>query len=110
MPHLFFKPLAVVRSFFILASLIILLSGVAPLYAAEPENQAEAEWLIMLYMDADDETLEESILLDLNEAELIGSSDEVHLVAQVDRFTDGYDGMDDWTSTKRFYLTADDDF
>lgn len=110
MLHLSFKPLTVVQLFFVLAGLVILMAGAVPLYAAEPEKQAEAEWLVMLYMDADDETLEQSILLDLNEAEWIGSSDQVHLVAQVDRFIGGYDGMDDWTSTKRFYLMPDADF
>ncbi|MCP4358178.1 MAG: hypothetical protein GY796_09215, partial [Chloroflexi bacterium] len=78
-------------------------AGLAP-------QAAEAEWLIMMYQVADDETLEQAILGDFNEAEFIGSSDDVHVVAQVDRFTGGFDGMDDWTSTKRFYLTPDDDF
>lgn len=78
--------------------------------AAEPPRQAEAEWLIMMYQVADDETLEQAILGDFNEAEFIGSSDDVHVVAQVDRFTGGFDGMGDWTSAKRYYLTPDDDF
>ena len=33
-----------------------------------------AEWLVMLYLNADDNMLERDILLDLNEAEKIGSN------------------------------------
>jgi hypothetical protein len=76
--------------------------------AARPASQGEAEWTIMLYQDADDETLEQDIMIDFNEAERIGSTDDVQIVAQVDRFVGAFDGMDDWTSTKRFYITQDD--
>ncbi len=75
---------------------------------AQPVAQAEAEWTIMLYQDADDETLEQDIMTDFNEAERVGSTAEVNIVAQVDRYDGAFDGMDDWTSTKRFYLTQDD--
>jgi hypothetical protein len=66
-------------------------------------------WLVMLYQDADDKILEQDIYVDLNEAERVGSSDRVHIVAQVDRYQDGYQGDGDWTSAKRFYITQDDD-
>ncbi|MEW5960405.1 MAG: clostripain-related cysteine peptidase, partial [Chloroflexota bacterium] len=77
--------------------------------ANRPARQGEAEWTIMLYQDADDEVLEQDIMIDFNEAERIGSTDQVNLVAQVDRFEGAFDGMGDWTSTKRFYITQDDD-
>jgi hypothetical protein len=63
----------------------------------------------MLYQDADDKMLEQDIYVDLNEAERVGSSDRVHIVAQVDRYRAGYQGDGDWSSTKRFYVTRDDD-
>ena len=66
-------------------------------------------WLVMLYQDADDKVLEQDIYVDLNEAERAGSSDQVHIVAQVDRYRAGYSGDGDWSSTKRFYVTVDDD-
>jgi hypothetical protein len=66
-------------------------------------------WLVMLYQDADDKVLEQDIYLDLNEAERVGSSEDMHVVAQVDRFRAGYRGDGDWSSTKRFYLTLDPD-
>ncbi|MGC9397297.1 MAG: clostripain-related cysteine peptidase [Anaerolineae bacterium] len=69
----------------------------------------EKSWLVMLYQDADDKILEQDIYIDLNEAERIGSSDNVHIVAQVDRYRGGYSADGDWTSTKRFYVTQDDD-
>ena len=67
-------------------------------------------WLIMLYLAADDEVLERDIFLDLNEAELVGSSDEVHIVAQLDRYDGAFDGDGDWTDTRRYYLTEDSQF
>ena len=66
-------------------------------------------WLIMMYQDADDEVLEEDIVIDVNEAEIVGSTDQVTIVAQLDRFVGGYDGHGDVTSTKRYLLTQDDD-
>ncbi|MBA3073707.1 MAG: hypothetical protein FP831_08935 [Anaerolineae bacterium] len=66
-------------------------------------------WLVMLYQDADDETLEKDIFLDLNEAEVVGSSDMVTIISQIDRFDGGFDGDGDWTSTKRFLVLQDND-
>jgi hypothetical protein len=63
----------------------------------------------MLYQDADDKILEQDIYVDLNEAERVGSSERVHIVAQVDRYRAGYRGDGDWSSTRRFYVTQDDD-
>lgn len=76
---------------------------------APPPTSPDQVWLVMLYVDADDELLEYDMLLDLNEAELAGSSDQVHIVAQVDRFEGGFAGDGDWTTAKRFYLTQDTD-
>ncbi len=66
-------------------------------------------WLVMMYEDADDEILEEDMVFDLNEAELVGSTDEVTIVAQMDRYAGGYEGDGDVTSTKRYLLTKDSD-
>ncbi len=67
------------------------------------------KWLIMLYQDADDKVLEQDIFLDLNEAERAGSTDAVQIVSQLDRYRGGFSGDGDWTSTKRFYVTQDND-
>jgi hypothetical protein len=66
-------------------------------------------WLVLLYQNADDEILEQDIFMDLNEAELVGSSDAVTIVSQMDRYADGFDGDGDWHSTKRFLVQQDDD-
>ncbi|MFZ1266832.1 MAG: clostripain-related cysteine peptidase, partial [Anaerolineae bacterium] len=80
-----------------------------PVSKPPTERSAEAEWLIMLYVDADDNILERDMMVDLNEVERVGSSDQVHIVAQVDRYKGAFSGMGNWTSTKRFYITKDDD-
>jgi hypothetical protein len=75
-----------------------------------PAMSSEGQtWLVMLYQDADDKVLEQDIYVDLNEAERVGSSERMHIVAQVDRYQAGYRGDGDWASTKRFYVTQDDD-
>lgn len=66
-------------------------------------------WLVMLYQNADDEILEEDIFIDLNEAELVGSSDKVTIVSQMDRYKGGFTGDGNWTTVKRFFIEKDDD-
>lgn len=91
----------------LLALFLFLAMGVAG--AAPPQQAGEAEWLLMFYVDADDDTLELDMLIDLQEAELVGSTDQVHIVAQVDRFKGSFDGMGDFTGAKRLYITQDAD-
>lgn len=74
--------------------------------SAGTDNQT---WTVMLYQDADDKVLEQDIYIDLNEAERVGSGDNLNIVAQVDRYKGGYQADGDWTSTKRFYVTQDFD-
>jgi len=76
--------------------------------SVQSPSQAGQKWLVMLYQDADDRTLEKDINLDLNEAEKAGSSDRVKIVAQMDRYNGGYSGDGNWTTAKRFLLTQDD--
>ncbi len=66
-------------------------------------------WTVMVYADADDQILEQDIFLDLNEAERVGSSDQVNIVAQVDRFQGGFRGDGNWSGTRRFFIEQDDD-
>jgi clostripain len=76
---------------------------------AAPKVNKGDTWTVMLYQDADDSVLEEDIFTDLNEAERIGSTDKVNIVAQIDRFKGGFKGKQNFTGAKRFYLTQDDD-
>ncbi len=72
-------------------------------------SSAPVTWLVMLYQDADDEVLEEDMFTDLNEAEMIGSSENVTIVSQMDRYKGGFDGDGDWTTVKRFLVGKDQD-
>lgn len=86
-----------------------------PQAAAAGANAAVANtaggdtWTVLLYSDADDQVLEQDILTDFNEAERVGSSDKVKIVAQLDRFKGGFSGDGNWTSTKRYLITKDND-
>ena len=77
-----------------------------PPAVSSPDGQT---WLVMLYQDADDKVLEHDIYVDLNEAERAGSTERMHVVAQVDRYRAGFRGDGDWSTTKRFYVTLDQD-
>ena len=67
------------------------------------------KWTILLYQDADDKVLEQDIFIDFNEAERVGSTDRVRIVAQMDRYQGGFNGDGNWTDTRRFLLQQDDD-
>ena len=70
---------------------------------------ADDTWLIMLYEDADDQVLEQDMFTDVNEAERVGSSDKVTIVAQVDRYKGAFRGDGNWTGARRLHITKDDD-
>lgn len=67
------------------------------------------KWLVMLYQDADDQILEQDIYVDLNEAERVGSTDRVTIVAQIDRYQGAFADDGNWTGTRRFLVSRDDD-
>lgn len=74
-------------------------------------DSPDQTWLVMLYL-AGDNNLEEELFYDLNEAEFAGSSSQVHIVAQFDRYegpNEDFQGDGDWTTTKRFYIEQDFD-
>jgi len=74
-----------------------------------PAAGGNQTWTVMLYQDADDQVLEQDIFLDLNEAERVGSSQNVNIVAQIDRYRAAFQGDGDWTSARRYYVTQDSD-
>jgi len=79
-----------------------------PEITSETSTRTDQTWLVMLYQDADDNILEKDIYLDLNEAEKAGASDRVKIVAQVDRYDGAYSGDGDWTDTRCFLISQDD--
>ena len=66
-------------------------------------------WTILLYQDADDKVLEQDIFIDFNEAERVGSTDRVRIVAQLDRYQGGFSGDGNWADTRRYLVQRDDD-
>jgi hypothetical protein len=74
-----------------------------------PAGDKAGSWTVMLYQDADDQVLEQDVFTDFNEAERVGSTDKVHIVAQLDRFRGAFSGDGNWTSTRRYYVTQDND-
>jgi clostripain len=79
-------------------------AGFTPQAGAKPGS-----WTVMLYQDADDQVLEQDIFTDFNEAERVGSTDQVNIVAQLDRFNGAFTGDGNWSSTRLYYVTRDDD-
>ena len=74
-----------------------------------PASSKSGSWTVMLYQDADDQVLEQDVFTDFNEAERVGSTDSVHIVAQLDRYKGAYTGDGNWTSARRYYVTKDND-
>lgn len=67
-----------------------------------------ADWTVMVYMAGDNES-EASAIAAINQMEIIGSSDDVNVVVQLDRI-DGYDDTNgDWTDTRRGLVIQDSD-
>ncbi len=67
-------------------------------------NVAPKTWTFMVYLDGDN-NLESAAINDFLEMSSVGSSASVNIVALVDRIS-GYDtSYDDWTDTRRFYIT-----
>jgi hypothetical protein len=82
---------------------------------AAPANEngvaaaAEKEWTILVFINAKN-NLERFGLLDVNEMEKVGSSDQVNIVVEFGRMN-GYSTSDgDWKSTRRYYIQKDDNF
>jgi hypothetical protein len=66
------------------------------------------EWTVMVYLDADND-LESAGINDINEMEMVGSTADINIVVQADRIP-GYDiSNNDWTNTRRYYITQDID-
>lgn len=67
-----------------------------------------ADWTILVYLNGDND-IEANALEDLNEMELVGSTDRVQVVVQLDRST-RYDRSDgDWTGARRYRVIQDAD-
>jgi hypothetical protein len=77
--------------------------------AQPPVITGLAEWTVIVYSAADDEVLEENMWFDLNEMELVGSNPQMNIVVQIDRYPGAFSGDGDWTDTRRYWITQDND-
>ena len=66
------------------------------------------DWTILVYMDADN-NLELPGLLDLNEMEAAGSSEQVNVIVQIDRALGETASDGDWSDTRRYRILGDGD-
>lgn len=95
----------------VIALFVSFISTKGSAFASSNTVQASSSdtWLVLLYQNGDDEVIEEDTLYDFNEAELVGSTRQMTIVSQLDRYYWGSDGDGEWTGTKRFLITKDDD-
>ncbi len=92
-----------------LAAIITLLLLAADIgFCSDGQVPERAKWVIMIYMAADN-NLEGASVINMNQLERVGSSESIKVVVQWDRIS-GYDSSNgDWTGTKRFLISKDDD-
>lgn len=64
-----------------------------------------AKWTFMVYIDTDDDRLEEAAIGDFLEMAAIGSNEAINIVVQLDRILGYDDSYDDWTDCRRFLVT-----
>ena len=77
----------------------------APRPAAKP---ALKEWTIMVFINGKN-NLEQYALKDMNEMEMIGSTDKINVVTETGRIA-GYDSSEgDWKGVRRYYIKKDTD-
>lgn len=78
----------------------------APPAAVRAESRAVKEWTVMVFINGKN-NLEPFALQDMNEMEMIGTSDQVNIVAETG-LVSGY-GDTPWTGTRRFLMQKDND-
>ena len=71
-------------------------------------EKTKKKWTVLLYSAADN-NLETALVKDVAELESVGSSDNMNLVAQLDRGKRPSSLSGGWDGCKRFYLTQDND-
>lgn len=72
----------------------------------DKKTKLSKEWTIMVYVNAKND-LEKFGMKDINEMEMIGSSDRINIVVELGRM-DGFDASEgDWTGAKRYLIRKD---
>jgi hypothetical protein len=92
----------------VLALLLILVFLLGYLPNVQHAKAEDAKWTIMVYMAADND-LEDMSLLDFEEMAQVGSTEDVKIVVQYDRKVGGATTNPDWSTTKRFLINESDE-
>ncbi|MDA8244993.1 MAG: clostripain-related cysteine peptidase, partial [Elusimicrobia bacterium] len=75
---------------------------------ASAASRAQKEWTIMVFVNGKN-NLERYALKDMNEMEMVGSTDKVNIVTEIGRIA-GYDSSDgDWKTVRRYLVKKDND-
>ncbi|OGR97681.1 MAG: hypothetical protein A2016_02995 [Elusimicrobia bacterium GWF2_62_30] len=81
--------------------------GIFDWFTGKPAK-APKEWTVMVFINGKN-NLEQYALKDMNEMELVGSTDKLNIVVEVGRI-DGYSDEDgDWKGTRRYLIQKDAD-
>lgn len=72
----------------------------------QPLHSEKRAWTFLVYVDADN-NLEEPGLLDVNEMEAAGKSDQVYVAIQIDRVSGETSADGNWTNTRRYEISGD---
>lgn len=90
----------------LIISIFVLING--PGIGYDVQAHDKAKWVIMVYMAADN-NLEPASVFSMNQLERVGSDENIQIVVQWDR-SPGYDSSNgNWSGTKRFLISKDDD-
>ncbi len=68
--------------------------------------QPRKAWTVLVYQAADND-LESALIKDFNEMERVGSGQTLNIVVQLDRSPHHDTSNDNWTTTRRYYVTRD---
>jgi hypothetical protein len=68
-------------------------------------NANPGKWTVMIYIDADDSSLEEQSISDFLEMANVGSNEYVNVVVQLDRTPEDDNSYSDWADCRRFLIT-----
>lgn len=70
-------------------------------------NAAPVKWNFLVYLDGDN-SLEQSAIKDINEMELVGSTQDVNILVLIDRAPHYDTSNGDWTGTRLYRITKDE--
>jgi uncharacterized membrane protein len=71
-------------------------------------DRTTANWTYMVYMSADN-NLEDEAILNINQMEAVGSTEDVNIVLQLDRSPEWDETNGNWSDTRRYLVSPDDD-